>query len=103
MEKSYEDFSKLITFVERLERDDFWRAEIVQIEVSSTSAGEPELRLVPRSGDFVILFGAVGSQRDNDEKLARLMTFYKKGLARTGWNEFKTVNVKYKGQVVCAK
>ena len=103
LEKSYEDFSKLITFVERLERDDFWRAEIVQIEVSSTSAGEPELRLVPRSGDFTILFGPLGSRRDNDEKLARLMTFYKKGLARTGWNEFKTVNVKYKGQVVCAK
>ena len=103
LEKSYEDFSKLITFVERLERDDFWRAEIVQIDVSPTAAGELELRLIPRSGDFTILFGPVGSRRDNDEKLARLMTFYKKGLGRTGWNEFRTVNVKYKGQVVCAK
>lgn len=103
LEKNYEDFGKLITFVERLEKDDFWRAEIVQIIVSSTAAGELDVQLIPRSGDFVILFGAVGSQRDNDEKLARLMTFYKKGLGRTGWDKFKTVNVKYKGQVVCAK
>ena len=103
LEKSYEDFGKLITFVERLERDDFWRAEIVQIIASSTPAGELEMQLVPRSGDFTILFGPVGSRRDNDEKLDRLMTFYKKGLGRTGWNEFRTVNVKYKGQVVCAK
>ena len=103
LEKSYEDFGKLITFVERLEKDEFWRAEIVQIIVSSTPAGELDVQLVPRSGDFTILFGAVGPRRENDEKLARLMTFYKKGLARTGWNEFRTVNVKYKGQVVCAK
>ena len=103
LEKRYEDFGKLITFVERLEKDEFWRAEIVQIIVSSTPAGELDVQLVPRSGDFTILFGPVGSRRDNDEKLDRLMTFYKKGLARTGWDEFRTVNVKYKGQVVCAK
>ena len=103
LEKSYEDFGKLITFVERLEKDEFWRAEIVQIIASSTPAGELEMQLVPRSGDFTILFGPVGSRRDNDEKLDRLMTFYKKGLGRTGWSEFRTVNVKYKGQVVCAK
>ena len=103
LEKSYEDFGKLITFVERLEKDEFWRAEIVQIIASATPAGELEVQLVPRSGNFTILFGTVGVKRDNDEKLARLMTFYKKGLARTGWSEFRTVNVKYKGQVVCAK
>ena len=103
LEKNYEDFSKLITFVERLEKDDFWRSEIVQIVVSSTPAGELELQLVPRSGDFTILFGALGSRRENDEKLDRLMTFYKKGLGRTGWNEYRTINIKYKGQVVCAK
>ena len=103
LEKSYDDFGKLITFVERLEKDEFWRSEIVQIVVSSTPAGELDLQLVPRSGNFTILFGPVGARRDNEEKLARLMTFYKKGLARTGWDEFRTVNVKYKGQVVCAK
>lgn len=103
LEKNYEDFGKLITFVERLEKDDFWRSEVVQIIVSSTPAGELDVQLVPRSGDFTILFGPVGSRHDNDEKLARLMTFYKKGLGRTGWDEFRTVNVKYKGQVVCAK
>ena len=101
--KSYEDFGKLITFVERLEKDEFWRSEIVQIIASTTPAGELEVQLIPRSGDFTILFGSVGAKRDNDEKLARLMTFYKKGLARTGWNGYRTVNVKYKGQIVCAK
>ena len=103
LEKSYVDFGKLITFVERLERDDFWRSEIVQVIASSTPAGELETELVPRSGNFTVIFGPIGTRRENDEKLERLMTFYKKGLGRTGWGEFKTVNVKYKGQVVCAK
>ncbi|MDE5636598.1 MAG: hypothetical protein K2J51_04510 [Alistipes sp.] len=103
LRKSYEDFHKLITFVNWIESDDFWRSETVQIVASSTPAGELEVELVPRSGRFVVLFGRIGTKEENREKLDRLSEFYRKGLGSIGWDEYRTINVKYKGQVVCAK
>ena len=103
LEKNYEDFGKLITFVNRLEKDEFRRAETVQIVASSTPAGELEVELVPRSGNYVILFGTIGSRRENEEKFERLDEFRRKVLGRVGWDRYRIVNVKYKGQVVCSK
>jgi cell division protein FtsQ len=32
-----------------------------------------------------------------------LMTFYKEGLNKVGWNAYLTINLKYKNQIVCTK
>lgn len=103
LEKSYEDFRKLITFVNWIESDDFWKAETVQIVASSTPAGELEIEIVPRSGRFTVQFGRIGTEEENRAKFARLAEFYEKGLGRIGWDEYRTISVKYKGQVVCVK
>ena len=42
LEKSYEDFVKLLTFVKIVEEDDFWRSEVVQIVARTTSSGALE-------------------------------------------------------------
>lgn len=98
--KRYEDFVKLITFVEYIEGTPFWRSEIVQIEAYSTSSSELALRLVPRSGSFIIEFGTP----DNIEtKLANLKRFYDEGLTNVGWNEFRRVSVEYSEKVVCSR
>ena len=47
LEKSYEDFMKLLTFVEFIEDDDFWRSEVVQIAAHTTPSGALEVELVP--------------------------------------------------------
>lgn len=100
IEKRYEDFLKLINFVEWIEDDAFWQAEIVQIVAETTSGGDLELELVPRSGKFTILFGSI----DNVErKFEKLLHFYKEGLNNRGWDSYSTINVKYDGQVVCSK
>lgn len=101
--KRYEDFSKLINFVKYIEEDSFWSAEIVQIEASTMSSGDLELKLVPRTGNHTVLFGEVGNQEQNEEKLDRLLAFYQNGLKNLGWERFRTISVKYKGQVVCSK
>jgi hypothetical protein len=100
LRKSYEDFMKLLTFVELVEEDDFWRSEIVQIVVSKNTVGEPELELIPRVGSHVVLFG---SPDGAEEKLSKLLKFYQKGLNNIGWEEYKTINVQYDKQVVCTK
>lgn len=100
--KRYEDFLKLINFVEYIEEDSFWSAEIVQIVASTMSNGGLEVELVPRTGTHRVLFGEVGEERLVEEKFDRLMLFYQNGLKNVGWDTFSTISVKYKGQVVCA-
>ena len=100
LEKRYEDFLKLINFVEQIEKDGFWSAEIVQIVAQNSPSGVLELELVPRSGSYTILFGEI----DNvEQKLSKLLRFYKDGLNNRGWDSYSTINVKYDGQVVCSK
>jgi len=75
---------------------EFWNAQIEQIYINA--AGEMEL--IPRVGNQTILFG---DEREMDKKFEKLYTFYKEGLSKTGWNQYKTINVTFKDQVVCSK
>lgn len=79
-----------------LESDGFWKAQIEQIYVNK----ESEFELIPRVGNHTIVLGEV---HDIANKLGKLMRFYRHGLSKTGWNEFKTINLKFKDQVVCTK
>ena len=98
--KRYEDFSKLTTFVKWMENDDFWRSEIVQITARTTESGAIDLELTPRSGNYTILFGRLD---DAEQKLDKLLRFYREGLGKAGWDRYRTINVKYAGQVVCTE
>jgi len=100
LEKSYEDFMKLLTFVQSVEKDDFWRSEVVQIVARTTSSGALEIDLVPRSGRHIVRFGRLERV---EEKFGRLMHFYRRGLSRIGWDEYRTIDVRFDGQVVCRK
>lgn len=100
LEKNWGDLLKLITFVELVEGDSFWRSEIVQIEVAVTDIGELDVSLIPRSSRATILFGTL----DNAEsKLDKLTQFYEEGLSRLGWDRYQIINLKYKDLVVCKK
>lgn len=100
LRKRYEDFLKLINFVKYIEEDSFWRAEIVQIVAVTIGNGDLEVELIPRTGDHTVLFGAI---EDVEEKFDRLLAFYENGLGNIGWENYRTISVKYKGQVVCRK
>ena len=89
----YFDLYKLATY---LDRHPFWSAQIEQLYVDK----ESELELIPRVGNHTIVLGEVYNL---DSKFNKLMLFYKEGLSKTGWNEYKTINLKFKNQVVCTK
>ncbi len=98
LDKKYQDFINLITFVDVVENDKFWSSEIVQIVASESTNGDLRLELIPRSGDHTIIFGRL---TDIETKLSNAKTFYKRVLASQGWQEFKSINVEYKNQIVC--
>jgi hypothetical protein len=97
-EAHYKDFISLISFVERLQRDKFLRAEVVQIVATTTSNGALSLTLIPRSGDHRIEFGWIENVED---KLHRLRLFYDQVAVTSGWESYKSVNLNYADRIVC--
>lgn len=101
VEKSYLFLSKLINFVKFVDGDDFWRSFIVQINVEGGGAEQqydPDIEIVPRAGNQVILLGRVDGYQ---EKLNKLLAFYKNAVAYEGWEKFRYINLQYKDQIVC--
>lgn len=88
--------NNLFRLAKTINNDKFWKAQISQVFVNENN----EIELIPRIGNHTIVFG---STENMDEKLDKLLIFYKKGLNNTGWNNYSTINLKYKNQVVCTK
>lgn len=87
---------QLYVISEFLSNDEFWKSQIVQIYVDENS----DVELIPRVGNHNII---LGDANNLENKMEKLMIFYKKGLSKTGWNEYTTINLKYKDQIVCTK
>ena len=64
------------------------------------NAGELEVELVPRSGRHTILFGRI---EQVERKFDKLLRFYRNGLQNIGWDAYRTIDIRYKDQVVCKK
>jgi cell division protein FtsQ len=87
---------ELLEVVRVIDRSEFWKAQVEQINVTK----DRQIELVPRVGDHLLILGTA----DNiEEKLERLMNFYEKGLDNVGWNKYRSISVAYDGQVVCKK
>ena len=85
----------LYSMAKYIDNDDFWRSQIEQIYVDNHG----EMQLVPRVGSQIIIFG----HSDNlDYKFRKLKSIYR-AFNEIGWNQYKTINLKYKDQVVCTK
>jgi cell division protein FtsQ len=95
-EKSKCILNDLYALTSYINASDFWKAQVIQVYVNE----EKEFELIPRVGNHIIVLGGIDNM---EEKFNKLMVFYKKGLSKTGWNEYKTINLKYKNQVVCTK
>lgn len=80
--------------VDWLEGDDFWSAQVEQIDVDENN----EIRLVPRVGSGTILLGQIDRYEQKLDKLKRL---YRKGFSRFGWKEYREIDLRFRGQIVC--
>lgn len=79
-----------------LDDEDDYRDLIDQIFIER----DGDMMMVPKVGDHVIELGSVD---DLDRKFSNLLTFYRKGMPRAGWNTYSKISLKFKGQVVCKK
>jgi cell division protein FtsQ len=76
--------------------DSLWKEQIVQVYVNNNK----DMELVPRVGNQKIIFGDAVNM---NEKFRNLLLFYKSALPKVGWDTYSTINLKFKGQIVCER
>ncbi len=91
--KSLYDIHKLAGIISA---DSTLKALIEQVYITNNR----KIQLVTKAGSHIVY---MGDTTDAAEKLENLMSFYKQGLVKTGWNKYGKLNLEYKNQVVCTK
>lgn len=81
---------------EFINADPFWTAQVAQIDITP----ERQFEMIPAVGNHIVKLGDGTNYR---EKFNRLFIFYKKILAKTGFDKYKTIDVQFEGQVVATK
>lgn len=79
-----------------IRKDAFRQALVEQVWVDENG----EFELVPKIDDHLILFG---DTTEMEGKFNKLKIFYEEGLNTKGWNTYRTVNLKYKNQIICKR
>lgn len=87
--------AQLYELAEYLKSNPFWDAQIQQVYVNTKS----ELILIPRVGSHTIVLGNTENLNKKFERLKKMYRIFN----QIGWNQYKTINLKYKNQVVCTK
>jgi len=88
-----DDGKNLITLINTIREDEFWSAQIAQLDIDSKT----RITIFPQVGDERIEFG---KPENLDIKFKKLMIFYKEILPRMGWNKYSRINLEYEGQIV---
>lgn len=87
---------KLFELACYLQSDDFWRAQIEQINITP----KQEVELVPRVGDHILF---IGKPEMYETKFKKLKAFYVEGLNKVGWNKYERISVEFNNQIICTK
>ncbi|MCM1348074.1 MAG: hypothetical protein NC338_01565 [Firmicutes bacterium] len=85
--------TSLIPLIDFIEADPDWREAISMIDVRSPS----DIMLIPVIRGHVINFG---DTTDFADKFKRLKLMYSKVMSAKGWDFYKEISVKWRGQVV---
>jgi cell division protein FtsQ len=90
---STEEGQQLMSMIEFINEDKFWKAQIAQLDISS----EGEITIYPQVTGQRVEFG---KPDDIESKFKKLMIFYKEILPQRGWTKYQRVNLEYEGQII---
>lgn len=92
------EFANMVAMLTFIRDNTFWNAEVVQVEATGGGTEPLQLAIVPRSGRFMV---DMGTTEGLQAKLETLYRFYQKALDRVGWDKYRSISLRYEGQVVC--
>ena len=84
---------KIMEMIEFINEDVFWKAQVAQMDMNT----QGEIVIYPQVTGQLVEFGTTANYED---KLKKLMIFYKEVLPQKGWTKYERVNLKYEGQVI---
>lgn len=85
----------IVGLIQAIARQPFWNAQVSQVAMRLDGGFE----LVPILGKQRIIIGDTGRL---EEKLAALFAFYKQVHDKVGWDKYRTLDLRYKDQVVAS-
>ena len=88
--------NNLLKMINIINEDEFFSKIISEIEIDS----DKNIIIHPQFSKQKIIFGYPDNFEDKFEKI---ILFYKKIVPAKGWNTYRTVNVKFKNQIICDK
>lgn len=88
-----EETRNLMKMLEMIREDDFWRAQVAQLDIDSKG----RVNILPQIGGQTIEFGVA---ENLESKFKKMRIFYKEILPQKGWNTYKRVNLEYEGQII---
>ena len=94
-----EDLSKseeglqLKEMIEFINENDFWKAQIAQLDINSNG----KITIYPQVTGQRVEFGRA---ENFETKFKKLMIFYKEILPQRGWTRYERVNLEYEGQII---
>ena len=84
-----------------ISKNAFWNAQVAQVDiVADCGAGCWEFEMIPVAGRHLV---RLGNGENIDQKFQRLLAFYRQVLGRTGLDHYKTIDVRFAGQVIGGK
>lgn len=92
--KEREWFESIMKLVNYMEQSRDWKGKIVQIHITENS----DIVLIPRKGNEKFIFG---QPVDIEDKFYRMGKYYKAIIPEKGQEKYKTVDLRYRGQIVC--
>jgi len=84
---------QLKAMIEFINDDDFWKAQIAQLDIAS----DGKITIYPQVTGQRIEFGKA---ENFEAKFKKLMIFYKEILPQRGWTRYSRVNLQYDGQII---
>jgi cell division protein FtsQ len=98
-ELNFNDCDDIICLSNEIISDNFLQKQIIGIDqIDGNGTNQFELRT--RLGDQIIIFG---DMKRVDEKIKKLKVFYQKAVEDKTLETYRTINLKFNNQVVCAK
>lgn len=88
-----EEGKQLMELLAIIREDEFWRAQIAQLDIDSKC----RVNMFPQIGGQLIEFG---KPENLELKFKKLRIFYKEILPQKGWNAYERVNLEYEGQII---
>ncbi len=97
--KMYDTLNWLTRFVRYIDNSEIYSEMFTQININK----EREVILFPRIGNHHIVFSCLDSLHNYEGQMQKLDKFYRSQSDKGGWSEYKSINLKYDGQVVAKK